>query len=378
MRITLSDMGHAQELLPLTYTRPIAAFRVGITTIAEKYTGRGHEVGYQTQDYLQAKFPGLDNSEVVVYGGVCPTDEFLEAVTGLAAGEGLTVDDKLVAYKGEAGQQTPYNGELNVIWRAWDVFSYNAAELEADFTRITAGRTSAPIHESNTLIGDRVFLEEGAEVYGCTLNSLDGPVYVGKNALIMEGSVVRNGLAMCAHSVVKMGAKIYGATTLGPYCKVGGELNNAVLFAYSNKGHEGFLGNAVLGEWCNIGADTNNSNLKNNYDQVRSWTYDTGRFTPTGLQFCGLIMGDHSKTGINTMLNTGTVVGVSANIYGAGFPRNFIASFTWGGAQGIKEYRLNAAFDTAERMMARRGIPLDEVERKILEEVYSRSAEYRR
>jgi UDP-N-acetylglucosamine diphosphorylase/glucosamine-1-phosphate N-acetyltransferase len=265
-----------------------------------------------------------------------------------------------------------------VVARPWDIWGLNAAELEADFDLLTTGRKSAPVHESCTVIGDRIFLEEGAKATASILNTTTGPIYLAKNAEIMEGCVVRGGLALGEYSALKLGTKIYGATTLGPHSKVGGEVNNSVILGYSNKGHDGFLGNSALGEWCNIGADTNNSNLKNNYDEVKVWSYVSKRFAKTGQQFCGLIMGDHSKSGINTMFNTGTVVGVSANVYGAGFPRNFIASFSWGGPQGTMEYKIDKALDTANRMMQRRGLAVDEVEQEILQSVYEQTAEFRR
>jgi UDP-N-acetylglucosamine diphosphorylase/glucosamine-1-phosphate N-acetyltransferase len=230
---------------------------------------------------------------------------------------------------------------------------------------------------SNTLIGERIFIEEGAQAEAATFNSLSGPIYLGKDSLVMEGSVVRGGLSLGERSQLKLAAKIYGPTTIGPHCKVGGEVSNSVIMGYANKGHDGFLGNSVLGEWCNLGADTNTSNLKNNYAEVRLWSYESKRFESTGLQFCGLIMGDHSKSGINTMFNTGTLVGVSSNIFGGGFPRNFIPSFSWGGSSGFTEYRFDKAMETAEKVMGRRGIELDEVERAVLRHVFDESAELR-
>ena len=382
MKIQLVDGKHRSHLLPLTYTRPVAELRCGIITIAEKYTKRGHEIGYGTEAYLNTKYPPIE-AEVLVSGSVCPTDAFLEAVAGLSSGQALIQGDELLAFKGEKwvdepSEIIPFSGALNLITRPWDIWSKNASELNLDFDLLTKDRFSAPIDATNTVIGDRVFLEEGAKATASILNATSGPIYLAKNAEIMEGCIVRGGLALGESSALKMGAKIYGATTLGPHCKVGGEVNNSVIIGYSNKGHDGFLGNSALGEWCNLGADTNNSNLKNNYDEVKAWSYVDGRFAKTGQQFCGLIMGDHSKSGINTMFNTGTVVGVSANVYGAGFPRNFIASFTWGGPQGTMEYRIDKALDTADRMMKRRGLEVDEVEKAILEQVYALSAEYRR
>jgi UDP-N-acetylglucosamine diphosphorylase/glucosamine-1-phosphate N-acetyltransferase len=250
--------------------------------------------------------------------------------------------------------------------------------LIRDFALITRGRTSAPISSSNTVIGGKhIFLEEGAVCEGAILNDSHGPIYIGREAEIMEGAMVRGALALCDHSALKMGAKIYGATTIGPHSKVGGEVNNSVFQGYSNKGHDGFLGNSVLGEWCNIGADSNNSNLKNNYAEVKLWDYAVSRFAPTGLQFCGLIMGDHSKCGINTMFNTGTVVGVSANIFGSGFPRNYVPSFAWGGNAGFSTYQISKALETATLVMERRGIKLDKNEENILRSVFELSADYR-
>jgi UDP-N-acetylglucosamine diphosphorylase/glucosamine-1-phosphate N-acetyltransferase len=359
----------------------VAQLRCGILTIAEKYQKRGFEVGYETEDYLQEKFPSVQH-DILVSGSVCPTDSFIDAITSLTEGQALIQDDQLLAFKGANWADTPteifpFNDVLNLIIRPWDIWTKNAAEMNIDFDVLTKDRFSAPIDSSNTVFGDRIFLEEGARVKASILNATSGPIYLAQNAEVMEGSIVRGGLALGAHSALKLGTKVYGATTLGPHCKVGGEINNSVILGYSNKGHDGFLGNSAIGEWCNLGADTNNSNLKNNYDEVKAWSYVDGRFSKTGQQFCGLIMGDHSKSGINTMFNTGTVVGVSANVYGAGFPRNFIPSFTWGGPQGTTEYMIKKALDTANRMMQRRGLQVDDVERTILEKVYADSAKYR-
>ena len=382
MRIQLVDTSSRDHLLPLTFTRPVAALRCGILTVAEKYTRRGHEVGYSTQDYLNKKFPGIEAPEVCIDGGVCPTDGFLQAVSALEEGQSLCKDDAVIAWKGaqpsDTGSSTCYNEPLTILTRSWDIWTQNAAELDNDYALLTAGRKSAPVDPTCTVIGDRIFLEEGAKAMASILNTITGPIYLAKDAEIMEGCVVRGGLALGEHSSLKLGTKLYGATTLGPHCKVGGEVNNSVIIGYSNKGHDGFLGNSALGEWCNLGADTNNSNLKNNYDEVKAWSYVHKRFSKTGQQFCGLIMGDHSKSGINTMFNTGTVVGVSANIYGAGFPRNFIASFSWGGPQGTMEYKIDKALNAAHRMMERRGLGVDEIEREILQKVYDKTAEFRR
>ena len=264
------------------------------------------------------------------------------------------------------------------ISNLWDIFSYNDVELALDFEMLTKNRVSQKANSTNQILGEEnLFIENGAELNCAIINAKTGPVYIGKDSVVMEGTVIRGPFALCDSSQTKLGAKIYGPTTVGPYSKVGGELNNVVIFGYSNKGHDGFLGNAVLGEWCNIGADTNTSNLKNNYAEVRLWNYATGSFAHTGLQFCGLIMGDHSKCGINTMFNTGTVVGVSANVFGAGFPRNFIPSFSWGGAQGQSTFQTKKAFDVAHKVMERRGIVFDDKDRAILTKVFELSEDFR-
>ena len=263
-----------------------------------------------------------------------------------------------------------YSASIRLIQRPWQIFKENGEELESDWQLLNLQPNPDALSKTNTLIGNRIHISEGATIEAAILNTATGPIYIGPDAEIMENAAVRGPFALGAHSVLKMGAKIYGPTTLGPHVKVGGEVSNCVIFGYSNKAHDGFLGNSVIGEWCNLGADTNNSNLKNNYAEVKLWDYPSERFVPTGLQFCGLIMGDHSKCGINTMFNTGTVVGVSANIFGSGFPRNFIPSFSWGGANKMIEYRLETALEVAEKVMQRRGIELTQVDRTILTHIY--------
>jgi UDP-N-acetylglucosamine diphosphorylase/glucosamine-1-phosphate N-acetyltransferase len=393
MNIILFDGPERANLLPLTFTRPVADLRCGILTLREKWERRsGLTTTTLTEEYLSPKWPVVEAEEnILINGSICATDELFEAIRSLANHEVLRAkpqtdeEGMLIACKTdlqgmeegaiEKMKSVYFDAPFVHIQYPWDLFSNNAVELENDFNLLTEGRESAPISGSNTLIGDRIFLEEGASVEASTLNSVTGPIYLGTDATIMEGSMVRGGLALCDHATLKMGAKIYGATTVGPHSKVGGEVNNSILIGYSNKGHDGFLGNSVIGEWCNLGADTNNSNLKNNYAEVKVWNYPAGRFIPTGLQFCGLIMGDHSKSGINTMFNTGTVVGVSANIFGGGFPRNFIPSFSWGGAGGMTDFKLAKAEEVAERVMERRNISFDEKERAILEHLYQEAQE---
>jgi UDP-N-acetylglucosamine diphosphorylase/glucosamine-1-phosphate N-acetyltransferase len=271
-----------------------------------------------------------------------------------------------------------FTGTMQHISKCPDIFSMNGSELEKDFAAITKGRKSAPISATNTVMApEKVFLEEGAIVECAVLNGSSGPIYIAKDAEIMEGSLVRGPFSLGEHSQLKLGAKIYGPTTIGPHCKVGGEVNNCVIFGYSNKAHDGFIGNSVIGEWCNLGADTNTSNLKNNYAEVKLWNYPAEKYLKTGMQFCGTIMGDHSKCGINTMFNTGTVIGVSANIFGAGYPRNFIPDFSWGGAQGFETFSIAKSFEVAKIVFSRRGLVFDEIEQDILVYVFNETQKFR-
>lgn len=377
------------NLLPLTFTRPVCDLRIGILTIREKWEKMlSASTSTVTEEYLSQKFPlDLSDENVFVNGGVCPSKELLKAIESLNQGERLVIDEKVLAVRSNNSSEAPnlsitegkiFEGEVVSVEHPWDIFSKNGIALEADFELLTAGRESLKLSETNTVIGyGKVFLEEGAKAEACIFNTSSGPIYIGQNAEVMEGSVIRGPFALCHNSTIKLSSKIYGPTTIGPHSKVGGEVNNSVIIGYSNKGHDGFLGNSVLGEWCNLGADTNNSNLKNNYDEVRVWSYKEQRFAKTGLQFCGLIMGDHSKSGINTMFNTGTVVGVSTNVFGSGFPRTFIPSFQWGGAGGFVEYKQEKAFATANRVMDRRGLELNETELNILKSVYELTKSYR-
>ncbi len=389
MNYILFDGTSRNNLLPFTYTRPVADIRIGILTIREKWEKMLQDkTSTLTKSYLQEKFPLINKvDDILINASYLPTKALVEIVKNLK-------DDQAVYYQGdvvavhtsdrqeEVKQQQydkiEYTDTLLQIKNTWDIFALNDKALEADFKLITEGRKSAAIPDSVFAKNPKnIFIEESAELDFCSLNATDGPIYIGKNAKIFEGSTIRGGFALCNNSIVKMGAKIYGATTIGPNCKVGGELNNVVLFANSNKGHDGFLGNSVIGEWCNLGADTNNSNLKNNYAEVRIWSYETEGFTKTGLQFCGLMMGDHSKCGINTMFNTGTVVGVSANIFGEGFPRNFIPSFSWGGKAGFSTFQMKKVKEVAQVVMSRRNLKFDAVEERILEHIFDLTKEYR-
>lgn len=389
MNYILFDGNVRNALLPFTYTRPVADIRIGILTIREKWEKvLGLTTTTITEEYLEEKYPMVEMEEnVLINASFLPTKSLVEKVKNLTKNQAIFKDEEVIAFFTSDTQEEvdfdsyeaiEFEEEILQVKNTWDIFALNDKAIQADFDLITEGRKSQPIPEGVQCINkENIFIEEGAEITFSTLNASTGPIYIGKNALIMEACSVRGPFVMCENSVLKMGAKIYGATTLGPYCKVGGEVNNSVLFGYSNKGHEGFLGNSVLGEWCNLGADTNTSNLKNNYAEVKLWSYETGRFARTGLQFCGLIMGDHSKCGINTMFNTGTVIGVSANVFGSGYPRNFIPSYSWGGASGFTTYQMRKVLEVAEVVMKRRSIELSEVDKNILEEVFEQTKTYR-
>jgi UDP-N-acetylglucosamine diphosphorylase/glucosamine-1-phosphate N-acetyltransferase len=389
MNYILFDGTVREALLPLTYTKPVADLRIGILTIREKWENfLGFTTTTLTEEYLEEKYPMVEMEQnIMINASFLPIPSLVEIVKNLKENQAVFKNNEVIAFfttesqeevNFEEYQQIEFNDEILQIQNTWDLFSLNEKALQADFDFITEGRKSQPIPEGVQYLNkENIFIEEGAEILFSVLNASNGPIYIGKNTLVMEGSLIRGPFAMGEHSVVKMGTKVYGATTLGPKCKIGGEVNNSILFGNSSKGHEGYLGNSVLGEWCNLGADTNNSNLKNNYAQVRLWSYETEGFAKTGLQFCGLIMGDHSKCAINTMFNTGTIVGVSANIYGSNFPRNFIPSFSWGGAAGFSTYQINKAKETANLVMKRKNEVFDEVEQRILEHVFEASKKYR-
>ncbi|MDE6377682.1 MAG: glucose-1-phosphate thymidylyltransferase [Duncaniella sp.] len=373
-----------QDLLPLTYTRPIALLRHGITTMLEKWQ-RVIEGNYsfETEDYLSVKYPmvlSADGDDLRIAANLHPVAPLVKAIKALKPGESLvSPNGAVLARRGEGEKSVTYTDRLFALNHVWDLFADNDKALEADFEALTAGRKSQPLSDTCTLIGDpsRVFIEEGATVEGAFINVKNGPVYVGRGAEIMEGACLRGPVALCEHAVVNMGGKIYGATTLGPYCKVGGELNNVVMTGYSNKAHDGFLGNAVIGEWCNLGAGCTASNLKNTYGEIKLWSVRTGRFVRTGLQFCGLIMGDHSKAGINTMFNTATIVGVGVNFYGADFPRTYLPSFTQGSTAGMRDVDMSDFFHTASTVMARRHVELTDVDKALLLALHDRTSGHR-
>ena len=382
MNVILFDVDPA-NYYPLSYTRPISNFRIGIFTIKEKWQQYYKNVSVETQSYLKNKYIiNIQKDNLWINSKVLPSDELLIEIKNLRKGELLEKNGDIIAFRNKLFDVKKLNyiesnANFITIENICDIFIYNDIEIKNDFKILTKNRKSAIVDNNNTIIGDNIFIENGANISCSILNSDQGPIYIGKNSQVMEGSIIKGPFAMLDNSVLKMGAKIYGATTLGPFCKVGGEVNNSVFLGYSNKAHDGFLGNSVIGEWCNLGAGTNTSNLKNNYDEVRLWNYKLESFQNTNLQFCGLVMGDHSKSSINTMFNTGTVVGVNSNIYGSGFPRNFIPSFSWGGASGFKVFDIDKAFSVAEKVYLRRSIKFSSLDKKILYEVFNMTKCYR-
>lgn len=376
-KITLFDAEESEQLLPLTFTKPIGELRMGILTFKERWEKRSQlPVDYCTREYLQVKYPfEPEKNTLWVNPSFFATQDLVEAVLALQINEALVHEEKIIAVNGENlsdyEQTISYQKEVLYIAHSWDLFMYNDQAIRSDFELLTKGRVSQKISETNRVLApENIFIEEGAKVEFSILNAEHGPIYVGREAEIMEGCMVRGSFALCDHAKLNMGAKIYSGTTVGPHCKVGGEVNNSILMAYSNKGHDGFLGNSVIGEWCNLGADTNNSNLKNNYATVKMWNYQKEQFLDTGLQFCGLIMGDHSKSAINTQFNTGTSVGICANIFHSGFPPTQIPSFTWGGTKDSPVFALEKAYEAADRMMNRRDKQLSDADKIILKHLF--------
>lgn len=384
MNYILFDDYSRQNLLPFTFTRPVCEIRIGILTISEKWEKfLNATISYQTEDYLSSKFPKVVREDnIYINGKVCPNKDLVALINNLENNEAIKANNDLIAYRTKDGNSirpelllkdaVEIDENYISVKHPWDIFSKNGDAIKQDFSLVVHGRASRILSESNIVIGDKrdIFIEEGAVVEASILNTKSGPIYIGADSEVMEGSVVRGPFALCEHAALKLSTKVYGPTTIGPHSKVGGEVNNSVIFGYSNKAHDGFLGNSVIGEWCNLGADTNNSNLKNNYGNVKLYNYKKEGMVDSGLQFCGLMMADHSKCGINTMFNTGTVVGVGSNIFGGGFPPTHIPSFTWGGSEGLETYKLDKLFETAERVYARRNMHLTSGEKNILKEVF--------
>jgi UDP-N-acetylglucosamine diphosphorylase/glucosamine-1-phosphate N-acetyltransferase len=394
--ILFETLRQHKTFLPLTFTRPLADIRWGILTFRQKWEKHLHQpVSVLTVSHLQKiHAPRFDSVNTFVNAALQPTFLLIDMLEKLPNGSVLKQGDQILAFTTDERNLSPENIEsfasslkpiefaskANILIHRWDIFSQNATAIQADFDLITLGRKSAALSKTNTLIGseEKIFIEEGAVAEASVFNTKTGCIYIGKDAEVMEGCMVRGPLALGEHAVLKMSAKIYGATTIGPHCKVGGEVNNSVFFAFSNKAHDGFIGNSVVGAWCNLGADTNNSNLKNNYAEVDMWCYAQENNIKTGLQFCGLIMGDHSKSGINTMFNTGTTVGVCANIFGADFPPKFIPSFSWGGAQWLRTFTFEKSLEAIQRMMERRNLSLADNEKEVLRYIFDYDAKWRK
>ncbi len=389
MNYILFDDQHVRtSLLPLTFTRPVSEIRVGICTITQKWEQvLRSRISFLTEPYLQAKYPQVNTlNDIFINGAICPDEALLGAIQSLQKGDRLMHGDILVAYRPEELPETltdidqipdirvqTHQQHITIIRDLCDIYASNGEQIRADFRRITAGRVFRPITDPHTAVYNpgQIFIEEGVEMKACVLNAEGGPIYIGRNAQLHEGTVVRGPFSLGEGSSLNMGSKIRPDTTIGPFCKMGGEVSNSVIFGYSNKSHDGFMGNSVLGEWCNLGADTNTSNMKNDYGHVKQWSYNEGGMRDTGRQFCGLVMGDHSKAGINTMFNTGTVVGVSCNVFGGDFPPKYVPSFSWGGAAGIETYHLDKALEVADRAMQRRGLSFSELDRHILTTVFN-------
>ncbi|MCA6069239.1 GlmU family protein [Chryseobacterium sp. RG1] len=383
MQLVFSDAQYWEDFLPLTFTRPVAEMRCGILTFSERWQKmlENTEISYFTEAYLQQKFREPEKKEsLFLVTNFLPTQSVIQQIKELQQGEALVYEDELIAARinmkdfslHQIEKMTDIKEELVFFKKPTDLFTYNNKAIDFDFELLTQGKTSQELSSTNGFLGDKkdLFIEEGAAVEFSTLNTKTGKIYIGKNAEVMEGCNLRGPIALCEESKFNLGAKIYGATTVGPHSKVGGEVSNIIIFGYSNKGHDGFVGNSVIGEWCNLGADTNSSNLKNNYGHVKLWNYRTKAFEDTGLQFAGLIMGDHSKTAINTQLNTGTVIGVASNIFKEGFPPNLIENFSWGGFKDDERFKLDKAYEVAEKVMARRKVPLTDDDKAIFKHIF--------
>ena len=383
MQVVFSDAQYWEDFLPLTFTRPVAEMRCGILTFSERWQKilDCTEISWFTEMYLQGKFREPEKKEsLFLVPNFLPTETVIQQIKELKQGEALVYEDELVAAKinmdgfslHQIEKMTDIKEHLIFFKKPTDLFTFNKEAIDFDFELLTKGKVSQELSATNGFLGNEedLFIEEGAEIEFSTLNTKTGKIYIGKNAEVMEGCNLRGPIALCEGSKFNLGAKIYGATTVGPHSKVGGEVSNIIIFGYSNKGHDGFVGNSVIGEWCNMGADTNSSNLKNNYGNVKLWSYRTKEFQDTGLQFAGVIMGDHSKTAINTQLNTGTVIGVASNIFKEGFPPNLIENFSWGGFKDDERFKLDKAYEVAEKVMARRKVALTDEDKAIFKHIF--------
>jgi UDP-N-acetylglucosamine diphosphorylase/glucosamine-1-phosphate N-acetyltransferase len=377
--ILFDDPEYRIGLLPLTFTRPVADIRIGIFKISEKwekYLGTG--ISYKTEFYLSRKFSIQEsNDSIFINGSVCPSPELVSEIAKLENGAALVQENTLLAYRNEPKNKKLFTGDLTILRYTWDIFSNNGKELRKDFELVKKSGKSIGISDPHTKVynPENIFVEEGAKVIAAILNAENGPIYLGKNSEVQEGAMIRGAFALCEGSVVNMGGKMRGDNTIGPFCKVGGEVSNSVMFAYSNKAHDGFMGNSVIGEWCNFGADSNTSNLKNNYTNIKIYSYRERKLIDSGKQFCGLVMGDHSKSGINIMFDSGSVVGVNSSVYGTKYSPKFIRSFSWGDIENLQTFHLDKALEVAEKVVARRNIILSEIDKEILSRVFELEVE---
>ncbi len=382
--LILVDGHNLKELYPLTLTRPASHLRCGILTIREKWekVTQATVSTYSLPLFNAFWSPRFTADNILVNSAVLPDESLIEKIGNLRIGDSLEDGGMWMAARlnqndslkflvsGGYGTSTSADtAEHHWVKRPEDLITFNNSQIRRDFKMITRGRTSRNPDESNFIRGDQLFIEEDAKIYNSIINTEDGPVYIGRNVVILEGSIIKGPCALGESTVLKMGAKIYGATSTGPHCKLGGEVKNSLFQAFSSKGHDGYIGDSFIGAWCNFGAGSCTSNMKNTYGQVRLYDMASGVMRDTGRQFLGVIMGDHSKCAINTAFSTGTVVGVFANIFNY-HPKGFVQSYSWGRDD---RYRLEKAIDVARKAMMRKEIELADLEIQILSDVFNNS-----
>ncbi|WP_341664331.1 putative sugar nucleotidyl transferase [Blattabacterium cuenoti] len=389
MNFILYDGIEWKKLFPITLTRPVSEIRLGLFTIKERWEKYIGKTAYDiiTQPFLSKKYSKKKDSYfenmLFINSSFLPNEELIQFLFSLKENETIFFKEKMIAFKknflvkkdifslSKKCTKTYYVKQVIHIQYPWEIFTNNEIILKEDFMFFTKGKKSFSLLGNNhVLCKNKIFLEEDIKANNVVLNAQFGPIYIEKGVEIMEGSVIRGPVSIGKSSILNVGSKIYGGTTIAPFCKVGGEIFNSVIFSYSNKVHDGFLGNSILGEWCNLGAGTNISNLRNDYKKVTVWNYEKKDFFPTNLQFFGIIMGDHSKSAINTQFNTATIVGVSNSIFGYGFPPRYIPSFYLGGIQSKKRISFHQICETSEIMMNRRNRNFSVLDKKILKYLY--------
>ncbi|MDB5274098.1 MAG: glucose-phosphate thymidylyltransferase [Chitinophagaceae bacterium] len=381
MDFTLFDESDLRKhLMPFTALRPIGHIRVGVFCLYEKWEMHLQgKASFRSADYLQTLFPFREN-EWNINAALLPDENIVQQIVALTTGEKLmSTDGTLLAYRGSsANKERIATGVVRKIHRLWDIFSFNGAEIKNDFEWICKTRRRAlQIDSATVLYGkENIFIEEGASIKAAVINAETGPVFIAKGAEVQEGTLIRGGFALCEGAVTAMGSKFRGDCTIGPYSKVGGEVNNTVFFGYSNKGHDGYIGNSVVGEWCNLAAATNVSNMKNNHSEVRVYNMAYGTFEKTGKVFCGVFIGDYSRCGIGTTLNTGSVLGIGVNLFDTGFPEKFVPSYSWGTPQELNSFRKAEWFQMAEQTKKLKQQTLSAEERAMLEIVWEQNNLY--